>query len=115
MPCAPVAWTQITGHVFIQLGAMGGWEWHQAHWEHFPARLRYPADECCPHALSLQVDAGGCVRLQLGIGALRSAEDEVEELRAELDRMEHGGEDADDAHMYARCSPCASQRRPTAA
>ena len=36
----------------------------------------------------------------------------MEELRAELDRMEHGGEDADDAHMYARCSPCALQIRP---
>ena len=100
-------------HVVLQSRAMGGGEWHQVHQEQITARLR-----CVPgkaHAVFLQVDAGGRVKLQLGVGAPRSAEDEVEELRAELDRMEHGGEDADDAHMYARCSPCALQIRPTTA
>ena len=63
----------------------------------------------------LQVGAGGRVTLQLGVGVPRSAEDEVEELRAELDRMEHGGEDADEAHMYARSSSCALQTEPPAA
>ena len=79
----------------------------------FYCRLRCGPGEA--QNVFLQVDAGGHVKLQLGVGASRSAEDDVEELRAELDRMEHGGEDADDAHMYAKCSPCALQTRRTTA
>ena len=46
-----------------------------------------------------QMDASGHITLQLGVSTHQKADDSVEELRAELDRMEHGGEDADDAHM----------------
>ena len=49
----------------------------------------------------LQVDSSGRVKLQLAVSALDRSADDVEELRAELDRMEYGGEDADDAQMYA--------------
>ena len=48
----------------------------------------------------LQVDCSGHVKLQLAASALERPADDVEELRAELDRMEYGGEDADDAQMY---------------
>ncbi len=61
---------------------------------------------CGRHASSsmqsvLQVDATGHVRLQLGTSKLKDRADDMEVLRAELDGMEHGGEDADEAHMYA--------------
>ena len=49
----------------------------------------------------LQVDSSGHVKLRLAASALEQPADDVEELRAELDRMEYGGEDADDAQMYA--------------
>ncbi len=49
----------------------------------------------------LQVDATGHVRLQLATSLLKDPADDMEVLRAELDHMEHGGEDADEAHMYA--------------
>lgn len=47
-----------------------------------------------------QVDATGLVRLQLVPSPLKDSVGSMEELRAELDHMQHGGEDADEARMY---------------
>lgn len=47
------------------------------------------------------MDTTGHVKLQLGTSKLKDHADDMEVLRAELDGMEQGGEDADEAHMYA--------------
>ena len=49
---------------------------------------------------AFQVDATGHVRLQLAPSPVKDAAEDMEELRAELDHMQHGGEDADEARMY---------------
>ena len=41
------------------------------------------------------------MRLQLATSTPKDPADDMEVLRAELDGMEHGGKDADEAHMYA--------------
>ena len=48
---------------------------------------------------TLQVDATGHVRLQLATSPVKDPRSHMDELRSELDHMEHGGEDADEAHM----------------
>ena len=129
MPCAPVALLQRTT-VAPGLSSIGMNAEHHSRTRSFfdRAAREFASDAKCIRnipprnrasclvkhpALFLQVDAGGRVKLQLGVGAPASAEAEVEELRAELDRMEHGGEDAEDAHMYARsCPPALQMGRP---